>query len=78
MPVETDKFGKDLYRDHEKFPFGQYKDVPFRDVDPEYLLYIYDLPWIKTWPGVELYISKNFDTLLKRQTMNRKSNRNQK
>lgn len=72
MPVEKRSMGRDNYSPTDLFPFGEYKGVPFRDVDPDYLLYIYDMPWIEEWPGVFSYINMYFDSILDRQQQNRK------
>lgn len=59
--------------DESPMPFGQYKGEKMCNVDAEYLLYCYDMPWLKKWPEVEHYISENFDALLKEQTEQRKA-----
>lgn len=58
--------------DNSAMPFGKHKGKKMCNVDPEYLLYVYDMPWIKKWPDVEQYIDENFEVLIKEQTENRK------
>lgn len=58
--------------DDSPMPFGEHKGKKMVNVDPEYLLYIYDMPWIKKWPAVEEYIESNIQVLLAEQTRARK------
>lgn len=45
--------------DENVMPFGKYKGKAMGCVPAEYLDWLIDQPWIKTWPEVEQYIVKN-------------------
>lgn len=57
--------------DDDPMPFGKHRGKKMSAVDAEYLLWIFDQPWLKKWPAVEQYIDENFDVLLKEQTQAR-------
>jgi len=58
--------------DTDEMPFGKHKGKKMCNVDPEYLLHVFDQPWLSKWPRVEYYIDQNFDVLLQEQTEQRR------
>jgi hypothetical protein len=52
------------WTDKTKMPWGKHKGEFLSLIPPSYLLWLYEQPWIKEWPGLHAYLKKNEDLLL--------------
>lgn len=59
MPID-----RTPWTDESVFPWGRHEGVPLQDVPPAYLLWLFEQPWIKDWPGLYAYLKSNEDLLL--------------
>lgn len=52
------------WTDDTVIPWGAHKGKKLKDLDASYLLWLYEQPWIKDWPGLHLYLKAHEDQLL--------------
>lgn len=57
MPIEP-------WTDQTVMPWGVHKGKRLADLDASYLLWLWEQPWIKDWPGLHAYLKKNEDLLM--------------
>lgn len=56
--------GKQPWNDETVMPFGKHNGTKLKDVPASYLLWLFEQPWIKDWPGLYAYLKKNEDLLM--------------
>jgi len=59
MPID-----KTPWSDDKVMPWGKHKGMKMSEIPPGYLLWLYEQPWIKDWPGLHAYLKKNEDLLM--------------
>ena len=59
MPLD-----KTPWTDDTLMPWGAHESKRLGDVPPSYLLWLFERPWIKDWPGLYSYLKENEDALL--------------
>lgn len=52
------------WTDATLMPWGKHKGQKLSECPPSYLLWLYEQPWIKDWPGLYAYLKKNEDLLI--------------
>lgn len=52
------------WTDQTVFPWGKHKGERVRDVPASYLLWLFEQPWIKSWPGLHAYLKQHEDQLM--------------
>ena len=57
MPAEP-------WTDDSVMPWGAHKGKRLRDIQPSYLLWLFEQPWIKDYAGLHAYLKKNEDLLM--------------
>jgi hypothetical protein len=50
--------------DNSPMPWGKHKGKPLKELPADYLLWLYEQPWIKDWPALYGYLKKNEDLLM--------------
>ena len=50
--------------DATRLPGGKHKGKQLKEIPASYLLWLYEQPWIKDWPGLHAYLKKNEDLLM--------------
>ena len=51
--------------DTTEMPWGLYQGKQLKDVPASYLLWLFEQPWIKDWPGLHSYLKSHEDQLMK-------------
>ena len=52
------------WTDETVMPWGKHKGAKLGEIPPAYLLWLFEQPWIKDWPGLHAYIRKHEDQLI--------------
>ena len=52
------------WTDKTRMPWGKYKGVELGKIKAQYLLWLYEQPWIKSWPGLYQYLKVHEDLLM--------------
>lgn len=56
-------------------PWGEHKGIPLRQVDPNYLLWLFRQNWIRDWPDMHEYLVLNQDALLLEEQVDENADR---
>ena len=59
MPLD-----KTPWTDETVMPWGAHEGKKLSDVPPSYLLWLYEQPWIREWPGLYAYLKDHEDLLI--------------
>lgn len=52
------------WTDQTVMPWGKHKGTKLGELEAGYLLWLYEQPWIKSWPGLHAYLKKHEDQLM--------------
>lgn len=52
------------WSDDTPMPWGKHEGTPLKDLPAEYLLWLFEQPWIKSWPPLHAYLKKHEDQLM--------------
>lgn len=55
------------WTDDTVMEWGPHKGARLGDVPPDYLLWLYEQPWIKDWPGLYAYLKENEATIVEQR-----------
>lgn len=59
MPLD-----KTPWTDDTVLPWGKHQGVKLSEVPPTYLLWLYEQPWIREWPGLYSYLKRHEDVFI--------------
>lgn len=58
------------WTDKTKMPWGKHKGEFLGLLPPDYLLWLFEQPWIQDWPGLHLYLKAHEDQIMAEKTEN--------
>lgn len=55
---------KPPWTDETVLKWGKHKGSKLKEIEPSYLLWLYEQPWIKDWPELHAYLKANEDAIM--------------